>query len=178
MLPAVSDSGPLIHLAQAGQISLLRNIFGEVLIVLAVKREVVDEGIRRAYPDARHVAEALAEGYIVVHRPSSRISKRASKLAKQEEISQSDSETLMLAKSLRRPILTDEKVLSMLAKMYGLEVWNTWTVLLEGLRTKLIDKQEIHKAISELGERRHKLSPRNAKEILDAMERIAASKEV
>jgi len=65
----------------------------------------------------------------------------------------------------------------MLARMYGLEVWNTWTVLLEALRTKLIDKEEIHKAISELGERRHKLSPRNAKEILDAVERISASKE-
>jgi len=147
------------------------------LIVLAVKREVIDEGIRRAYPDARLVAQALAEGYIVVYRTTSRISKRASKLARQEKISPSDSETLMLAKTLRRPLLTDEKVLSMLARMYGLEVWNTWTVLLEALRTKLIDKEEIHKAISELGERRHKLSPRNAKEILDAVERISASKE-
>ena len=176
MLPAVSDSGPLIHLAQAGQISLLRSIFGEILIVLEVKREVVEEGIRRAYPDAKFVADALAAGYVVVHRISSRTSKRASKLAKQEKLSQSDSETLMLAKTLRRPLLTDEKVLSTLAKMYGLEVWNTWTVLLEALRRKLIDKQEIHKAISELGERRHKLSPRNAKEILDAAERITASK--
>ena len=176
-MPAVSDSGPLIHLAQAGQLSLLRNIFGEVLIVLAVKREVIDEGIRRAYPDARLVAQALAEGYIVVYRTTSRISKRASKLARQEKISPSDSETLMLAKTLRRPLLTDEKVLSMLARMYGLEVWNTWTVLLEALRTKLIDKEEIHKAISELGERRHKLSPRNAKEILDVVERISPSKE-
>lgn len=177
-MPAVSDSGPLIHLAQAGQISLLKNIFGEVFIALAVKREVVDEGIRRAYPDARLVEEALAEGYIVVHRTSSRISKRASKLAKQERISQSDSETLILAKTLARLLLTDEKILSMLAKMYGIEVWNTWTVLLEALRRKLIDEQGIHKAISELGERRHKLSPRDAKEILDAVERIAASKKV
>jgi predicted nucleic acid-binding protein len=172
----VADSGPLIHLAQAGQISLLRAIFKEVLIVSAVKREVIDEGVRQAYPDAKFVADALAEGYIVVHRISSRNSKRASKLSKQERISQSDSETLILAQTLRKPLLTDEKLLSKLAKMYGLEVWNTWTVLLEALRQELIDKERIHGAIQELGERRHKLSARSAKEILDAAERITAPK--
>lgn len=175
MLPAVSDSGPLIHLAQADQISLLKRIFGKVLIVLEVKREVVDEGIRRAYPDAKLVAEALAEGYIVTRRSSSRISKRASKLARKERISQTDSETLILAQVLRSPLLTDEKVLSILAKMYGLDVWNTWTILLEALRRGLINKQDIDKAISELGKRRHKLSLENTQEILDAAERIAKS---
>lgn len=177
-MPAVSDSGPLIHLAQARQLGLLKRIFGVVLIVPTVKREVVEEGTRRAYPDAKLVANALAEGYIIVRNPSIRISKRASKLAEQEKLSRSDSETLLLAKTLRRPLLTDEKILSTLGKMYRLEVWNTWTVLLEALRRKLIDKREIHTAIIELGERRHKLSTRNAKEILDAAERIASTKTV
>lgn len=140
-----------------------------------MKREVVDEGIRRAYPDAKLVAGALSEGYIVVQKIRSEVTKRASRLTKQEKISQTDSETLITAKTLRRPLLTDEKILAMLAKMYGLETWNTWTVLLEALRTKLIHKQEIHKAIKELGERRHKLSQETANKILDAADRITAS---
>jgi len=171
-LPVVSDSGPLIHLAQTNQISLLKRIFGRVLIVVPVKREVVDEGIRGAYPDAKLVAE----GYIVVHGASGRLTSRTSKLAKQENISESDAMTLLLAKTLEKPLLTDEKVLSMLAKMYSLEVWNTWTILLEALRKNLIEKSEIHEAIDELGERRHKLSPGDEKQILDAADRIAATK--
>jgi len=146
------------------------------LIVVAVKREVVDEGIRGAYPDAKLVAEALKEGYVVVHRTSGRLTSRASKLAKQENISESDALTLLLAKTLEKPLLTDEKALSMLAKMYSLEVWNTWTVLLEALRKSLIEKSEIHKAIEELGQRRHKLSSGDAKQILDAANRIGSTK--
>ena len=172
----VSDSGPLIHLAQTKQISLLKRIFGRVLIVVPVKREVVDEGIRGAYPDAKLVAEALAEGYIVLQRTGRQLTSRAVKLAKQENVSESDAQTLLLAKRLKGPLLTDDKVLSMLAKMYSLEVWNTWTILLEALRKSLIEKSEIHEAIDELGERRHKLSSGDAKQILDAADRIAATK--
>jgi predicted nucleic acid-binding protein len=146
------------------------------LLVPAVKREVVDEGIRGSYPDAKLVAEALEEGYIIVRRTDSRISNRASKLARREKISEADSQTLLLAKALRKPLLTDEKILSTLAKMYGLEVWNTWTVLLEALRTKLIEKDEIHQAIDELSGRRHKLSSNYAKQVLAAADRIAASR--
>ena len=175
-MPVVSDSGPLIHLAQTNQISLLKRIFGRVLIVAPVKREVVDEGIRRAHPDARLIAEGLADGYIVVDRTSGRLTSRASKLVKQENVSESDALTLLLAKTLQKPLLTDEKILSMLAKMYSLEAWNTWTILLEALRKNLIEKSEIHKAIDELAERRHKLSSGDAKQILDVADRIAATK--
>jgi len=91
-VPAVSDSGPLIHLAQTSQIRLLKSLFDSVLLVPAVKREVVDEGIRWSHPDAKLVAEALEEGYIIVRRINSRISNRASKLARREKISEADSE--------------------------------------------------------------------------------------
>jgi hypothetical protein len=65
---------------------------------------------------------------------------------------------------------------STLAKMYGLDTWNTWTILLEALRTKVTEKHEIHQAVSELGDRRHKLSSTYAKQVLGAAERINASR--
>jgi len=95
---------------------------------------------------------------------------------KQEKVSESDALTLLLAKTLQKPLLTDEKILSMLAKMYSLEAWNTWTILLEALRKNLIEKSEIHKANDELAERRHKLSSGDATQILDVADRIAATK--
>ena len=60
--------------------------------------------------------------------------------------------------------------------MYGLDAWNTWTILLEALRTKVIEKHEIHQAISELSDRRHKLSSTHAKQVLGAADRISASR--
>ena len=146
------------------------------MITPAVKREVVDQGIRGSYPDAKLVAEALEEGYVIARRIDGRVSNRASRLARREKISEADSQTLLLAKALRKPLLTDEKILSTLAKMYGLDVWNTWSVLLEALRTKVIEKHEIHQAINELGERRHKLSHAYARQVLDAADRITASR--
>jgi predicted nucleic acid-binding protein len=146
------------------------------LITPAVKREVVDQGIRGSYPDAKLVAEALEEDYVIARRIDGRVSNRASRLARREKISEADSQTLLLAKALRKPLLTDEKILSTLAKMYGLDVWNTWSVLLEALRTKVIEKHEIHQAINELGERRHKLSHAYARQVLDAADRITASR--
>jgi len=175
-LGAVADSGPLIHLAQADQIRLLRAIFREVLIVPQVKREVVDEGIRLGYSDAKLVADAIALGYIVVHKITNRVARRASKLSEEERISQTDAETLSLAHGLRKPLLTDERTLSKLGKMYHLEVWNTWTILLEALRRTLIGKEKIEAAIREVEQKRHKLSPDTAKVIRDAVEKIGASK--
>ncbi|MGP8069408.1 MAG: hypothetical protein ACLP5V_05915 [Candidatus Bathyarchaeia archaeon] len=174
-MPAVSDSGPLIHLAQTNQIRLLKRIFGSILITPAVKREVVEEGIGGSYPDTKLGAEALEEGYLIARRIDSGVSNRASRLARREKISEADAQTLLVAQALRKPLLTDEKILSTLARMYGLEVWNTWSILLEALRTGVIEKHEIHQAINELGDRRHKLSPTYARQVLGAADRITAS---
>jgi predicted nucleic acid-binding protein len=151
---------------------LLKAIFGRVTIAPSVGREVVEEGIRLGYPDALLVKDALTKADITVANLTPRLVRRAAKLARQERISLSDSQTLMLATGLCQPLLADERILSTLGRMYGLEVWNTWTILLEALRMRLIPKNLIHEAIHELGEKRHKLSSKRAEEILNAADRI------
>ncbi len=173
-MPAVSDAGPLIHLAQVSKLKVLERLFKKVLIVPSVKREVVEEGIRVGYPDASVAAEAIIEGYLKVYTPSPRLLREASKLAETEKLSSSDTETLLVAKNLALPLLTDEKALSALGRIHGLEIWNTWTVLLEGLRRKLLTRSDIKAAIDELSGKRHKLSSKDAKDILGAADRIAS----
>ncbi len=173
-MPAVSDAGPLIHLAQLSKLRVLERLFKRVLIVPSVKREVVEEGIRLGYPDASVVAGAITEGYMEIYTPSPKLARESRKLAKTEKLSHSDIETLLVAESLALPLLTDEKALSVLARIHGLEIWNTWTVLLEGLRIRLLTRSDIQAAIDELGGKRHKLSSKDAKDILDAADRIAS----
>jgi len=170
----VSDAGPLIHLAQINKLSLVKKLFDNVSIVPAVRRETFDEGIRLGHADAQAIGKAIEEGWIKVEDVSPNVTLAAKRLADGERIAQSDAKTLLLARESRAEILVDEKALSDLAKMYGLKVWNTWTILLEGVRRRLIGISDIESAISELGEKRHKLRNEEAAEILKAARLIAS----
>lgn len=174
---AVSDAGPLIHLAQISKLHLVKKLFNRVFIIQEVKREAFDEGIRLGHADAQTIGKAIEEGWIIVKDVSGMVALAAKKLAKGENMSQTDAKTLLLARESGAEILVDEKVLSDLAKMYGLKVWNTWTILLENLRRGFIEISDIEFAITELGEKRHKLRDRQAAEILRAAKLIADRKE-
>ena len=173
----MSDAGPLIHLAQINKLQILEKLFKRVLISQGVKREVVDEGIKLGHSDAVTVKEAIDKGWIMIEKLTREELLAAKRLAKGENISQSDAETLILAKKKEaRNVLVDEKILSHLAKMFGFTVWNTWTIMLEALSKRLIEISDIKLAIKELGEHRHKLKAKQAEEILEAAERIVSNR--
>ncbi|MDH7606152.1 MAG: hypothetical protein QHH12_00065 [Candidatus Bathyarchaeota archaeon] len=172
-MPAlVSDAGPLIHLAQINKLHLLKKLFKQVIITPNVKREAVDEGVKLSHPDAQIIGKAIEEGWIKVEEFPKRLTSASKRLAEDENISLTDAEALMLARERKAEILVDEKALSNLARMFGLKTWNTWTVLLESLKTGYIEVSDIESAIKELGEKRHKLKKEQAVEILDAARKI------
>ena len=171
----VADAGPLIHLAQINKLFLLKSLFNQVIITPGVQRETVDEGIKRRYPDALIVRKALEEGWIVITELTKTEASIVNRLAEGENVSCSDAETLLVAKeNTAELVLIDERGLSNLAKMYGFQVWNTWTILLEALRKGFIELSDIESAIHDLGERRHKLTAEQAVEILEAAKHIAS----
>jgi len=169
---AVSDAGPLIHLAQIGKLSLIKKLFNDIAITPEAKGEAFDEGVRLGHADAQAIGEAIDEGWIVVEPvPEDVVAK---KLAEGEGISLADAKTLLLARRGSAEILVDEKSFSDLAKMHGLRIWNTWTILLEGLRRGFVKMPDIVSALNELGNKRHKLRNGEAAEILKAAKFIAS----
>jgi len=174
---AVSDAGPLIHLAQISKLHLIKKLFNRVLIIQEVKKEAFDEGIRLGHTDAQVIGKAVEEGWIVTKDAPETVTLAAKRLADDENISRTDAKTLLLARENRAEILVDEKPLSDLAKMFGLKVWNTWTILLESLRRGFIETPDIRSAITELGEKRHKLTNKQIAEILKAAELIASRRQ-
>jgi predicted nucleic acid-binding protein len=172
----VSDAGPLIHLAQIGQLQLLKKLFKQVSITAKVKNETVDEGINRGFVDAQIIGKAVQDGWIMVDHVSEHLAESIERLVIGENISQADAETLLVAKNKNAELLVDDKVVSDLAKMYGLRIWSTWTILLESLSEGFIEIQGINNAISELGKKRHKLSEKQAEEILKAAKTIVTYK--
>jgi len=173
----VSNAGPLIHLAQISKLHLIKKLFNRVLIIQEVKKEVFNEGIRLGHTDAQVIGKAMEERWIVTEDAPETVALAAKRLADDENISLTDAKTLLLARENRAEILVDEKPLSDLAKMFGLKVWNTWTILLESLRTGFIETSDIKSAITELGEKRHKLTNKQAAEILKVAEIIASRRQ-
>jgi predicted nucleic acid-binding protein len=164
----VSDAGPLIHLAQIGQLQLLKNLFKHISITAKVEIETVDEGINHGFVDAQTIGKAIQDGWITIEYVCEYLSGSIERLVIGENISHSDAETLLLAKNKNAELLVDDKVVADLAKMYGLRIWSTWTILLESLSEGFIEIQDINNAIDELGKKRHKLSEKQAEEILKA----------
>ena len=64
----VSDASPLISLAKAGKLFLLRELFGKVLIEEEVKRETIERGKEEGAPDALVIEDAVKEGWIEVDK--------------------------------------------------------------------------------------------------------------
>ncbi len=176
MRTVVSDAGPLIHLAQIGQLQLLKNLFQHVSITAKVKNETVDEGINRGFVDAQIIGKAIHDDYITVENVCEHPSGSIERLVRGENISHADAETLLMAKNKNAELLVDDKVVADLAKMYGIRIWNTWTILLDSLGKGLIEIQDINSAIDELGQKRHKLSEKQAEEIIKAANTIATCK--
>ncbi len=164
----VSDSGPLIHLAQINRLHILQRLFGVVEVTPSVKVEVVDEGIRRKCPDAEVVGKAFQDGWLKVETLSALALKRAEKLAEGEGISFADAEVILLSEKKKALFLSDDTALSMIAQMYGLKTWDTWSLLLEALSRNLITVTELDATIEELGKRKFKLNPKQAQQILEA----------
>lgn len=176
MVPVVSDARPLIHLSQINKLSILKQLFGVVYVNENVKIEVFDEGIRLGYSDAEIIGQALAEGWLKIEPFPKRLFGSAAKLAKGENISSSDAETLMFASDKKAELLVDDKLLSNLAKMYRLKVWNTWTLLLESLCKDYLGIDDVKKAIDKLDKMKFRLSQKQTQEIMNVANIIEKKK--
>jgi predicted nucleic acid-binding protein len=172
----VSDAGPLIHHSQINQLALLHGLFGDVVISENVKFEACDEGLRLHYIDASAIATAIDNQWLKVEAVPKRLALSAAKLASGENISKADAESLLLAVDKGAELIVDEKLLSSLAKMYGLKIWSTWTILLESLSRGLIVIGDIEAAVEELGKRKYKLDFTQTQEILEAAKYIQKQK--
>lgn len=58
--PVVCNSSPLIGLNQIGQLTLFKNIFGSIIVPLAVVQEVTPDVILPDWIEQRRLSETIA----------------------------------------------------------------------------------------------------------------------
>lgn len=123
MANVVSNTGPLIALAQIVQFDLLHHLFGKIIIPPAVRDEIQDE---------ISVAALTAADWITVQPAQDTL---AIQLLK-EELDAGESAAIILAKELNADlVLIDERAAARKARALGLHVIGTLGVLLLGKRT-------------------------------------------
>lgn len=122
MAGVIADASPLIALDQIGQISLIKHLFGQILIPSAVAREVSPSlPALPAWITTRNLAQPMASEIL-----------RAS-------LGAGESETLALGLEVEAGLLIlDERPARRLALVLGLPVVGTAGVLLAAKRASLI----------------------------------------
>jgi len=143
MSPIVSNATPLIYLAKAGRLDLLRKVFGEVFIPEEVKVEVVDKGKAIGEMDAFTVERALDDGWLKVLR--------AEPLETPIRLQAGEASALSLARKLAvREVLVDEVSARTAARLLGLAPRGTVFVLLKALELKELSLDRFLELLSQL----------------------------
>ncbi|MBI4176208.1 MAG: DUF3368 domain-containing protein [Candidatus Aenigmarchaeota archaeon] len=128
----VSNATPLIYLAKASCLDLLKGLYREVFISQEVKREVVERGKKLGKRDAFIIEKAINEGWIKVS-PARLINIPL-------ELDPGEMETISLAKNLKiGEVLIDEAKGRIAAKLVGLVPRGTVYILLESLKNGKMD---------------------------------------
>ena len=128
----VSNSSPLITLARAGQLDLLRQLFGQIHIAEEVRQEVVVRGA------GRPAAEAVRNAEWIASHPTAPAAEML-RLRSLHPLGAGELATVRLARSLQADLaVIDERAARRLAQASGLAVLGCVGILETGFRRGLL----------------------------------------
>jgi len=132
----VSNATPLIYLAKADKLNLLKGIAKQVYIPEAVFQEVVIEGKRLGEKDAYRVEKCIDQGWL-------NIQKAKKMLSFDIPIHYGELEVISLAvqEGINKVLIDDAKARS-IADLAGLQPVGTLWVLLESVKNRMMDFDE------------------------------------
>jgi predicted nucleic acid-binding protein len=147
-MPLVFNSTPLMYLAKAGLLPLLKDIPCEKLTPPSVKGEVADKGKEKAAKDALIIERALQDGTLKIGNV--RNERLLHLLSKIPELHPADAEVLALAEEVGGIAVVDDRVARDAAKVYGIEHGGTAFVLAILVARGLITREKAKLALDDI----------------------------
>jgi len=169
---AVLDSGPLVWLAKAYRLGLLKALFGDVVVPSEVYRGVVSEGLRLGFSDALAVKEVVKEERWIkvktLEGEERELSLRLAESAK--EIHYGEAQAMALARGLDAVVLLDKSCGRALAEALGVETRGNLYVVLRALKLGLLCKSEAKETVAMLVAKGMRLDPRLLSRVLNEID--------
>jgi predicted nucleic acid-binding protein len=143
----ICNSTPLICLAKIGKLELLKKLFGSVIIPEEVENEVLIEG-KEGYD---MIKQAIEEGLIKVHAIKKRL---------EFGLGKGENAAISLAHELKDKLIMDDAHAVRAARVLGVEVFRTTSIVLMCIKKKIFDKKECLNVMNKLIEIGYYISPR------------------
>ena len=140
----VSNATPLIYLAKADKLNLLKTSINQVYIPNAVFQEVVEEGKRLGEKDAYRVEKAISQGWLVVQAVRDMYSLKVS-------LHPGEIEVISLAKEKGiKTVLMDDAKGRSVAELAGLKPVGTLWIILQAVKNRIIDFNEFLSTLEDI----------------------------
>lgn len=163
----VSNASPLIYLAKAGRLSLLRELYQEVLVPEEVFREAGESG---GSPDALVIASARDDGWIHV---TALEESHMELLAKSAGIETGEAASILLARQERVLLLIDDKMGRGAAEVLGIECLGTVGVLLQAVSDSILQYEEFGRVLDRMIDLGFRLDSKVYRRALSIAEKLA-----
>lgn len=147
---AVSNAGPLIHLAKANALHILKALYRTILIPDEVKAEAVDEGKEKGHPDALQIEEAIRQGWIRTMQV--RLNPDFRKAAKTAGLRNAEAAVIQYAYQNRLVALLDDEPARIFAKTLGIAVRGTLGILIQATKNNILSHREATQTLDRLTE--------------------------
>jgi uncharacterized protein len=161
----IADASAIIALAKMRRLELLNQVYGEVLLGLTVKAEVLDQGRAISAPGVEQVEEAVQKGWIQIARLGRKERPLLKRILKNSRLHEGEAESLAIAKSRNLMVLLDDKEARAYAELLRVGFIGTAGFLLEAFIKRHLILEQLEEAVEDLS-RTIWLSPDVVTEIL------------
>ena len=162
-MQTVSNTSPLIWLSKIGKLSLLKDIFGQIQIPDEVYKEAVEKGLEERFMDALVIREGIDQGWIKVTQLDNDEITLCQKIMKHAfEMHMGEAQALVLARRIGKDalLLMDESSGRAFAEAWGLKVKGVLYVIMEALRSELIDNAETKEIVLTMVSKGFRIEPK------------------
>lgn len=155
----VADAGPLIGMARVGRLSVLKSLFGSVLIPQRVFKELKISSDR---PGAKAISEGIHSGWIKIGEIKNQSNSSIQRLL----VDSGEAEAIQLAAEQNATLLLiDDRKGRKTAKKRGIHIIGTGGVLIVAKKAGLL--AEVSPVLKELASIGYRLSPALCERIIE-----------
>ncbi len=172
-MPTVSNTSPLIWLSKIGKLTLLRDLFHEILITEEVYKEAVERGLQDGFSDALVIKEAVDQSWIIISKLDENEGAQCKKIMKHAfEIHMGEAQAIVLAHKMGAGtlLLMDESSGRAFAEAWGLKVKGVLYVIMSALRCQLLNDEEAKEIVLTLVRRGFRIEPKLLARVIEEID--------